>query len=314
VIVTVTAWAYVRFGKLPQAAGLLYGVKPVVIAIVLQAIWALGRAAVKTKFLAVVGVAAGVMSFLGINELLVLLAAGSIVPLTRWIVRARDKGAQPHAAPCTVAPLLSLAAGSPAARTILAVTFGLWPLFRLLCEGRRGAVWERVRPPGVLACRPGYSVGLDFRGAAPGRDGRRAGNSRTGFHDRDFHRLHPGGTGGALVGTVGIFLPAFFFVAISGPAGSTPRRSSVAGSFLDGVNVASLALMAVVTWQLGRAALVDLPTVALGVAAAIALFRFRLNSAWLVLGAAVIGLLTFAGHKLIKPGVGVRTVTLGPRG
>jgi chromate transporter len=69
----------------------------------------------------------------------------------------------------------------------------------------------------------------------------------------------------------------------------------VAGSFLDGVNVASLVLMAVVTWQLGRTALVDILSVALGVAAAVALFRFRLNSAWLVLGAAGIGLLTHAG-------------------
>ncbi|HEX9282778.1 MAG TPA: chromate transporter, partial [Gemmatimonadales bacterium] len=101
-----------------------------------------------------------------------------------------------------------------------------------------------------------------------------------------------GGLRGGLVATLGIFLPAFVFVAASGPLVPRLRRSPVAGAFLDGVNVASLALMAVVTWQLGRAALVDLPTVALALASAAVLLRFRINSAWLVLAGAAAGVLT----------------------
>jgi chromate transporter len=97
------------------------------------------------------------------------------------------------------------------------------------------------------------------------------------------------GPRGALVATAGIFLPAFFFVAISGPLIPKLRRSAVAGAFLDGLNVASLALMAVVTFFLGRAALIDLPSALLALASALLLFRFRLNSAWLVLGGAVAG-------------------------
>ena len=99
-----------------------------------------------------------------------------------------------------------------------------------------------------------------------------------------------GGLLGAGVATLGIFLPSFIFVALSGPLVPRLRRSPVAGAFLDGVTVASLALMAVVTWQLGRVAIIDVTTVLLAVLSAVLLMRCRINSAWLVLGGAVIGL------------------------
>jgi chromate transporter len=98
------------------------------------------------------------------------------------------------------------------------------------------------------------------------------------------------GVPGALLATLGIFLPSFAFVAVSSPLIPRIRRSTWAGSFLDGVNVASLGLMAAVTWQLGRAALVDWVTVGLALAATVLVFRLRINSAWLVLGGGVIGL------------------------
>ncbi len=99
------------------------------------------------------------------------------------------------------------------------------------------------------------------------------------------------GPSGALVATAGIFLPAFVFVALSGPLVPRLRASPVAGSFLDGVNVASLALMAVVTAQLARSAVVDVPTALLGSLGAVLLLRFRLSSSWLVVGGAVAGAL-----------------------
>jgi chromate transporter len=100
-----------------------------------------------------------------------------------------------------------------------------------------------------------------------------------------------GGCSGAVVATAGIFLPAFFFVAVSGPLVPRIRRSETAGAFLDGVNAAALSLIAVVTWQLGRSALVDWLTVALLIASLVLLMRYRLNSAWLVFGGAIMGLL-----------------------
>jgi chromate transporter len=100
-----------------------------------------------------------------------------------------------------------------------------------------------------------------------------------------------GGPWAALVATLGIFLPSFVFVALSGPLVPRLRRALLAGAFLDGVNVAALALMMAVTWQLGRAALVDAVTVGLAVVSAVLLVRYRVNSVWLILGAAVLGIL-----------------------
>jgi chromate transporter len=96
---------------------------------------------------------------------------------------------------------------------------------------------------------------------------------------------------GALIATAGIFLPSFILVAVSSPLIPRFRKSAVAGAFLDGVIVASLALMAVVTWHLGGGAVNDLPTALLSLGSAVLLICFRLNSLWLVLGGAIIGVL-----------------------
>lgn len=100
-----------------------------------------------------------------------------------------------------------------------------------------------------------------------------------------------GGWAGALVSTIGIFLPSFILVALSNPLVPRLRRSRLLGAVLDGVVVASLALMAAVTWELGRAAVVDLPTAALALVALALLLRTTINSAWLVLGGAAVGIL-----------------------
>jgi chromate transporter len=99
-----------------------------------------------------------------------------------------------------------------------------------------------------------------------------------------------GGLRGAVVATLGIFLPGFLLVAVSGPLIPRIRRSPLAGAVLDGVIVASLALMGVVTWQLGRAALVDPLTIAIAVISAVLLLRWQVNAAWLILGAAIVGM------------------------
>ena len=100
------------------------------------------------------------------------------------------------------------------------------------------------------------------------------------------------GSSGAILATIGIFLPAFVFVLISSPFIPKLRRSPWASGFLDGVNVASLGLMAAVTWQLGRAAVIDWFTAILALISAVLVFRLKINSAWLVLGGGIIGLLS----------------------
>jgi chromate transporter len=280
-IVGAFAWAYVRYGSLPEVAGVLYGVKPVIIAIVLQALWSLGRTAIKTKFLAFVAAAAVVLTFLRVHELLVLFGGGVIVGLARII--ARQIGSSRNLISFSPVALL-LQAG-----TATAAPFALWPLFLfflkvgavlygsgyvLLAFIRADLVerWHWLTEPQLLDA---IAVGQVTPGPV--------------FTTATFIGYVLGGTQGALVATVGIFLPAFFFVAVSGPLVPRIRKSPVAGAFLDGINAAALALMLVVTYELSRAALVDLKTIILALVSAVILFRFRINSAWLVLGGAIAG-------------------------
>ena len=279
------AWAYVRYGSLPQVAGVLYGVKPVIIAIVAQALWSLGRTAIKTKFLACVTVAAVVLTFLRVHELLVLFGAGVIVGLGRMIARQIRSGRSLLSA-STVALFLQASA-------VTGASFGLWPLFLFFLK------------VGAVLYGSGYVLLAFIRADLVERwhwltetqllDAIAVGQVTPGpvFTTATFIGYVLGGTRGALVATLGIFLPAFFFVAVSGPLVPRIRKSPVAGAFLDGVNAAALALMLVVTYELGRTALVDLKTIFLAVISAVILFYFRVNSAWLVLAGAVIGLLLY---------------------
>jgi len=279
-IVLVVAWAYVRFGRLPQAVGLLYGVKPVVIAVVVQALVGLARSAVKSRALGIAGAAAIAATAAGVHELVVLLAAGSAIAL----MGGRD-GKDGRGGTCFVPSLPPLAAAG-------AVAFGLGPLFLFFLK------------VGSVLFGSGYVLLAFLRADLVTRwgwltegqliDAVAVGQVTPGplFTTATFIGYVLRGLPGGLVATLGIFLPAFVFVAASGPLVPRLRRSRAAGAFLDGVNVASLALMAVVTWQLGRAALVDLSTVALALISALLLIRFRVNSTWLVLGGAALGVLT----------------------
>lgn len=289
-IVTVIAWVYVRYGKVPQAAGLLYGVKPVIIAVVLQALWSLGRTAVKNRFLAVMALAAAAANLLGINELAVLFATGLITAAGSGTLRnARPGNMLLAAAPA--APALA-AAGAPAAVAIAtAAPFGLWPMFLFFVK------------VGSVLFGSGYVLLAFLRADLVDRwhwlteaqllDAIAVGQFTPGpvFTTATFIGYLLAGGHGAALATIGIFLPAFIFVAISGPLVPRIRKSPLAGAFLDGVNVGSLALMAVVTLQLGRVALFDVFTVLLAVLSGVLLVRFKVNSAWLVLGGGVLGLL-----------------------
>jgi chromate transporter len=288
-MVTAIAAAYVRFGALPEAAGLLYGVKPVVIAVIVQALWRLGRVAIKTKSLALIGLAAVSLNFLGANELIVLFGAGVIVPFARWIETARKRGTRlPAFFGLSATPLVPMGATAAASG---AAPFGLWPLF--LCFLKIGSVLFGSGYVLLAFLRADLVEHFHWITEAQLLDATAVGQVTPGpvFTTATFIGYLLGGLPGAGIATVGIFLPAFFFVAASGPLVPRLRRSPAAAAFLDGVNVGSLALMAVVTWELGRAAVTDLTTTTLALASAVLLMRFRVSSVWLVLGGALTGLL-----------------------
>ncbi|MEK0444978.1 MAG: chromate efflux transporter [Verrucomicrobiota bacterium] len=283
-LVTAVGWAYTRFGSLPQAGVLLSGVKPVMVVVVVQALWGLGRSALKTKGLAALGAASVAASFLGVHELAVLFGAGLwAVSLGAWRSQTLPGAG---ARLLVVAPVVPW--GEPA---LPAVVFGLGKLFLFFLK------------VGSVLFGSGYVLLAFLRVDLVDRwgwlsegqllDAIAVGQLTPGpvFTTATFIGYVLSGLPGAAVATLGIFLPAFVFVAISGPLIPLLRKSRPAGAFLDGVNVASFALMAVVTCQLGRHAVADWGGVALAVASGIGLFRYRVNSAWLVLGGLAVGLL-----------------------
>lgn len=278
-IVTAFAWAYVRYRSLPEVSGILYGVKPVIIVIVLQALFSLGRAAIKTTFLGVIAVAGIALTFVGVHEL-IILAGGGLAALCWRVVKSGQKSVSLFSA-ITFALFQS---------TTPAVTaFGLWPLFLFFLK------------VGAVLYGSGYVLLAFIRADLVERwqwltesqllDAIAIGQVTPGpvFTTATFIGYVLGGTSGAAVATIGIFLPAFIFVALSGPFVPMIRRSPTAGAFLDGVNACALSLMFVVTYLLARSAIVDVGTILIASISAFLLFRFRLNSAWLVLGGAILG-------------------------
>ena len=278
-IVMAIAWAYMRFGTLPAFTGVMYGIKPVIIAVVIQALWSLGKTAVKTPFVAIVGAGAVAASLVGVNELAVLGAAGVIVAVGRRV-------SAPSASAWLTLPLLGAGATGTSAT---AASFGLLPLFLFFLKV--GAVLFGSGYVLLAFLRSDLVDHLHWLTESQLLDAVAVGQVTPGplFTTATFIGYVLGGAPGAGIATLGIFLPAFVFVALSGPLIPRLRRSKTAGAVLDGVNVASLALMAVVTLQLGRAAIVDVPTVLLAVASAVILIRFHPNSAWLVLGGGIVG-------------------------
>ncbi len=281
ILVTLLAWAYVRFGALPQVAGILYGLKPVVIALIVQAVMRLGATALKSAWIGVVGVLAAAAYALGTDEFLVLAGGGLLAALAYWLRSGRRKSAAISAGVAggaititglTGAASFSLTSLGLAFLKIGSILFGggyvLIPLLRSEFVARLHWISEKQLLDAVAMGQvtPGpISTAATFIGYILG------------------------GVPGAVVATVAMFLPAFFFVAISGPLVPRLRHSPIAGAALDGVNVAALALMAVVTWPLFRSAVVDWVTLAITAISLWLLLRVRMNSMWLVLGGAAVG-------------------------
>jgi chromate transporter len=276
ILVTAIAAAYVRFGSLPQMTGILYAIKPAVIAIIVQALWNLARTAAKTIFLMVIGLTAGVAAFFGLPPLLVLVLAG-VAAILPELARLR----KPQIVSAFIVPApVALAAAAPIS------VLGLFLSFLKM---------------GAIVFGSGYVLLAFLRAEFVDRlhwltekqliDSIAVGQFTPGpvFTTATFIGYLLAGTRGAAVATVAIFLPGFLLVAAGGRFIGKIRRSRVAGAALDGIIVGSLALMAVVAWQLARVAIVDWITVSILLVSAVLLLGLRINSAWLIAGAALLG-------------------------
>lgn len=285
------AWLYVKYGTLPQAEAFLYGVKAVMVAVVLQAIWNLSRSAVKTKLLALIGFSAILANALGLNVLLVLFGAGVVAVSVREAAGLKSLRSKAFA---LLVPQTPLVASTGTLGT--AAPFGLLPLFLFFLKV--GAVLFGSGYVLLAFLRTDLVVRLHWLTDKQLLDAIAVGQVTPGpvFTTATFIGYLLGRGPGAVIATVGIFLPSFLFIAIIGPLVPRLRNSAVFGAFLDGVNVGALALMVVVTWQIGRAAIVDVTTGAIALLSLIVLVRFKINTTWLILAGAIVGL--FAGRGL----------------
>jgi chromate transporter len=280
-IVMALAWGYVHFGTTPAVGWLLYGVKPVVIAIIVQALAGLIPQAIKGPLTAVVGLGTLVLYALGVNEIALLGIAGVVVMLGHNVQRWQQS---------RVASVV-LALGGVPLPALAVTTFSLPLLF--LTFLKIGAVLYGSGYVLLAFLRADFVVRLGWLTDRQLLDAVAIGQVTPGpvFTTATFIGYVLAGVPGALWATLGIFLPAFIFVAISNPLIPRLRNSPWASGLLDGVNIASLGLMAAVTWQLGRASLIDLLTVAVALLSAGLLLRYNINATWLIAGGAVVGCL-----------------------
>jgi chromate transporter len=288
-IVWALAAIYARYQTVPQVEWLLYGIKPVIIAIVIQAVWNLGKKAAKDVPTIIAGMV-GIAAYLaGLNEILVLILLGIAVMLVKnWQARGHTSGAFLLPISGILAQVGSTTAAVTSVSWINVFVFFLkigcvlyGSGYVLLAFLQRDLV-ERNQWLTSQQLLDAVAIGQFTPGPV--------------FTTATFIGYLLAGNAGAIAATIGIFLPAFVLVWVVNPWVPKLRQSSWASGFLDGVNAASLGLMAGVTYTLGRAALVDWLTIIVAIVSAIAVFQFKINSAWLVLAGGAIG---FASHILL---------------
>ena len=303
------AWAYVRFGALTQAASVLVGVKAAVIAVIAIAIWRLGKTAVKSVGLAVLGGLALAAFFLGVNPIAILFGGGLLGTLAIRAASFRAAGVS------LVSPLLARQGSG------MSAAMGTWATWR----GWLGAVVVTSAAAGAVAARPSvYRIGLFFLKVGAVLYG--GGYVLLAFLEQGLVQQHAwlthqqlldavaigqftpgpvlstatfigyilGGAPGAAVATVAIFLPSFFYVALLAPVLFRLRQSARMAAFLDSVNVCAVALMGGVTFRLAADALRGWPSWGIAVVSLAVLLRWKVSPAWVVLGGGGVGLMLAA--------------------
>ncbi|MHB8217208.1 MAG: chromate transporter, partial [Candidatus Sulfotelmatobacter sp.] len=263
----------------------LKAIKPLVFAIIIQALWSFGRTAAKTWDLAWIGVASILLNFVGVSPLVVLIIAGASSGIVWWWQRRRDPVAL-----CGIGlSKIVLPTGLTALAVAVAAPMSIGRLFLSFLK-----IGSLVFGSGYVLLaflRSEFVEHLHWLTEKQLIDAVAVGQFTPGpvFTTATFIGYVVGGVRGAVFATLGIFIPGFVFVAVSGPLIPKIRRSPMAGAMLDGVVVGSLALMVVVAGQLGKASITDWLTVSILVTSVVLIFRFKVNSAWLILGASVVG-------------------------
>jgi chromate transporter len=276
-LVTALAWVYLKFGALPQVTGMLFGIKPVVVALIVQAVWNLGKTALRNVPLSALALTVVLLAMAGVPAVWLLIGAGLLWVMFREVKRFAETRA-------ALGAWIGLGSGG------LGGAFGALPIFFYFLK--IGALLVGSGYVLLPVLRGDLVVKFHWLSDAQLLDAVAVSQATPGpfFTVATFIGYILAGWKGAALATLGMFLPAFVFVAVTSGFLPKLRKSPLAGAFLDGVNAAAVALMAWVGWQFGRAALVDVPAVFLAVMSGILVFRYKVNSTWLVLGGAAAGI------------------------
>ena len=278
ILVVALAWAYQTYGSVPQVAGLLVGIKPVVVALIVQAVWNLARTALKNVPLAILAAAVVAFAAFGVPVLALLIGAGIL-----WIVVREGR----RLATSQQRPALALGMLAPLA----ANSIGLIPLFLYFLK--IGAILFGSGYVLLAVLRADLVLRLHWLTDAQLLDAIAVSQATPGpfFTVSTFIGYLLNGWKGAALATVGMFLPAFLYVAVTAQFLPGLRKSPIAGAFLDGVNASAVALMSFVGYQFARAALVNVSAIVVALVTLFLIFRYKINSSWLVLGGAILGIL-----------------------
>ena len=271
----VLAWVYLRFGTLPQIAGLLWGIKPVIVALVAQAVWSLSKTALKSWELIMIAAMVLLLAAMHVSTLALLIGTG-----VSWLAANRFG---PHSGGAAAATAIAGTGGS-----VLAVTTtGVFVYFLKI-----GALLFGSGYVLLAVLREDLVTRLHWLTETQLLDAVAVSQATPGpfFTVATFVGYQLSGWPGAGLATIGMFVPAFTYVAVTANMLPRLRKSPTAGVFLDGLNAAAVALMAFVGFQFARQALMTPVAAVLAAVSAILLFRYRVNSAWLVLGGALVGL------------------------
>jgi chromate transporter len=279
-IVYSLAVVYVRFGALPQVHALFYGLQPVVVAVISYAIIQLAYTAIRTTWHWVIAMLAAASTALGTHELLILGVCGLAGALTRANDGSTGAGQSARAVLPVLVPQAAVAGAAVSPGTLFYVFFKAGALLfgsgYVLIAFLRADLVERLHWLTERQLVDAIAVGQFTPGPV--------------FTTATFVGYLVAGSSGAFLATAAIFLPAFVYVALSAPVIPMLRRSRLLAGMLDGVNIASLALMAWTAVQLGRTAIVDPWTGVLAVGALIALVSRRANPAWVMAVGALVGI------------------------
>jgi chromate transporter len=294
------AWAYVTYGSLPQVNWLFYGIQPVVVAIIAQAIWNLGRTIFKGPLAAAMAVLVLVLYLLNVNVLILLFGGALLYGGLRFLtVRWKKRTPPTMSVLAPLAPIIasSLRRGMLAflGSTILAASAPVSLLLIFLTFIKLGSVVYGSGYTLLAFLRTDLVQNLHWLTDKQLLDAVSVGQFTPGpvFTTATFIGYVVAGLPGALLATLGIFLPSFILIALIHPVAARLRQAAWTATLLDGVNAAALALMSGVLVQLGQRALVDPLTWLIALVSFGLLLRFKLNSVWLILAGAGLGLLRF---------------------